>query len=338
MTAGPKNIEQLNEMASRPTEEVIESLKSVDSDVLVVGAGGKMGFHLSRMLQRGLEANQSKHRVIAVSRFGTPAATKLFDEHEIETISVDLTKANSIAGLPDSTNVFFLAGVKFGTSDRPELLHQMNVELPTQIAQRFSDARIVALSTGCVYGFTTPQSGGSVESDRLEPPGQYAKSCLGRETAFMESGVKVSLIRLNYSVDLRYGVLVDIASKVLQEQPVDVSTGFANVIWQGDANVYIIQALNRATTPAFVVNVTGAETLSVREMANRFGKLFGKPVSIVGTENPTAWLSNASQAHKLWGRPTVHEDQLIEWVAQWLLNDGETLNKPTHFEVRDGRY
>ncbi len=338
MMNGPQDIIQLHELASRPTDGVIESLKSVDSDVLVIGAGGKMGFHLSRMLQRGLTALHSNHRVIAVSRFGATDATELFDQHGIETIRTDLTDTASIASLPESANVFYLAGVKFGTGDQPELLHQMNVELPARISERFADARIVALSTGCVYEFSTPESGGSVESDPLAPPGQYAISCLGREHAFAQSGAKTSLIRLNYSVDLRYGVLVDIAQKVLQDLPVDVTTGYANVIWQGDANAYIIQAINRAAAPPFVVNVTGANILSVRKLATQFGELFGKQIVITGTESPSAWLSNASLSHSLWGRPTVEENQLIEWAANWLLKGGETLNKPTHFETRDGKY
>ncbi len=336
--SGPKNIFELDELASRPTQHVIDSLRAVDSNVLVIGAGGKMGFHLSRMLHRGLAGLRSKHRVIAISRFGSVGATRLFDELGIETIPIDLTSGGTVESLPDAKNVFFLAGAKFGTSGTPGLLQQMNVELPARVARRYSDSRIVALSTGCVYSFTRPAGGGSVESDEMNPPGEYASSCHGREQAFARSGAHTSLIRLNYSVDLRYGVLVDLAQKVLLGQPVDVTTGFANVIWQGDANAYIIQALPFAASPPFAINVTGKAILNIREVAQRFAHRFGKEVAIVGVEKETAWLNNAKKSHELWGLPSVSEDELIEWVADWLLNNGETLNKATHFEVRDGKY
>jgi len=335
---GPGNLAELNEMASRPTEAVCKVLRGITSDILVIGAGGKMGFHLSLMLQRALELVDSPHRVVAVSRFGSSTAKKDFESNGIRIISVDLTSLDATGKLPDSENVFFLAGVKFGTSGNPGLLQQMNVEVPQRVAHRFSGSRIVALSTGCVYPFVTPESGGSVETDRVNPPGEYAMSCAGRERAFSESGARTSLIRLNYSVDLRYGVLVDIAQKVLAGSIVDLTTGYANVIWQGDANAYIIQALACAASPPFVINVTGARTLRVRDAAIRFGELFDREVKLVGTENESAWLSNASRSHELWGPPQVDENRLMEWVADWLLAGGTTLNKPTHFEVRDGKY
>ena len=335
---GPQNIAELHELTSRPTAGVIDSLRSVDSDILVIGAGGKMGYHLSRMLFRGLAELKSKHRVIAVSRFGAQGATNLFDESGIETLAIDLTREGAVENLPDSKNVFYLAGAKFGTGNNPGLLQQMNVDLPAHVARRYVESRIVALSTGCVYSFVTPASGGSVETDVLNPPGDYAISCVGRENVFTIAAGRTSLIRLNYSVDLRYGVLVDIAQKVLLGKPVDVTTGYANVIWQGDANAYIIQSLSHATSPPFAINVTGSAILSIREVASRFGELFGKEVTIVGAEAETAWLNNAGKSHALWGPPRVSESELIEWVAEWLHHDGETLNKATHFEVRDGKY
>ena len=231
-----------------------------------------------------------------------------------------------------------MAGVKFGTSSSPELLQQINVELPAEIAKRFHGSKIVALSTGCVYPFVSIDSGGSKETDEPDPPGQYAQSCLGREQAFAEFGERVCLIRLNYAVDLRYGVLVDIAKKILDNQPIDLSTGYANVIWQGDANSYIIRSLTTASSPPFVLNVTGSETLRIRDVAERFGRIFQKPVTLLGSEASTAWLSNASLCHDLFGPPSVTENVLIEWVANWLASGGKTLNKPTHFEVRDGTF
>ncbi len=334
----PANLDELDEWASRPTPAVVEVLSKVDSHVLVIGAGGKMGFHLSRMIQRALESARSDFQVIAISRFGSPTATAPFDKQGIQTLSTDLTEDGSVQDLPDSKNIFFLAGMKFGTNNQPALLHQMNVELPRRIANHFPNSRIVALSTGCVYPFTTPDSGGATENDPVGGQGQYAVSCQGRENAFANSTTPTSLIRLNYSVDLRYGVLVDIAQKVLHEIPVDVTTGYANVIWQGDANAYIIQALPKAASPPFIVNVTGAATLRIREVATRFGELFEIRAIFEGTESGTAWLSNPTLSHKLWGPPSVDEQQLIEWVAAWLQQGGPTLDKPTHFEVRDGNY
>ena len=334
----PGDINELHEMASRPSEAVMKTLRDIESDILVLGAGGKMGFHLTRMIQRALVKVKSDFSVIAVSRFKSQPTIELFEQHGITTIAADLTDDLALAELPNAQNIFFLAGMKFGTSERLDLLHQMNVELPRRVAARFSSARIVALSTGCVYPFVESESGGSVESDLLDPPGDYAKSCVGREQAFVESVARSSLIRLNYSVDLRYGVLVDIANKVISGRSVDLSTGYFNVIWQGDANTYIICALERASSPPFVVNVTGPRTLRVRDVALRFGKLFGKQVDFVGSEKETAWLNNARLCHELWGPPRIPEDELIEWVAEWLLKGGPTLDKLTHFEVRDGNY
>ena len=344
MVKVPTDISELHELASLPGEGVLQALQEIDSDVLVIGAGGKMGFHLSMMLQRGLHQIRSKFRVIAISRFSGPQAMDPFHHQGIETIASDLTSQQAVESLPDSNAIFYLAGVKFGTSDNSQLLHQVNVELPGRIAERYLESRIVALSTGCVYPFVTPASGGSIETDAdvqgdaIDPPGEYAISCVGRERAFAGSGALTSLIRLNYSVDLRYGVLVDLARKVLREEPIDVTTGFVNVIWQGDANAYIIRALSHAATPPFVVNVTGAQILRVHDVALRFAELFGKEAILSGKENETAWLSNSAKSHDLWGVPTVSEDELIEWVAAWLLRGGPILDKPTHFEIRDGRY
>ena len=336
----PASLDELHELASRPDENVIELARSIDSDVLVLGAGGKMGFHLCRMLQRALESAGSQFKVIAVSRFSAAGATELFDECGIATMAKDLTDRTAIDGLPEVKNVFFLAGVKFGTNDDPDLLQQMNVELPRCVSRRFSnpDIRIVALSTGCVYPFVSPESGGSVETDNLNPPGQYAQSCVGREMAFCDTDAQVSLVRLNYSVDLRYGVLVDLAQQVLAEQPIDLSTGHVNVIWQGDAINHIVRSLEQAAHPPFLINVTGAKILSVRKVAEQFATIFDKEVEFVGSEQDRCWLNNASKSHRLWGEPNIDERTLNEWVADWVSNDRPTLGKPTQFQVRSGKY
>ncbi|MCB1087834.1 MAG: NAD(P)-dependent oxidoreductase, partial [Verrucomicrobiae bacterium] len=222
------------------------------------------------------------------------------------------------------------------------MLERFNVEMPRRVAERYPDSRLVALSTGCVYPFVPPASGGSKETDGTDPVGDYAISCLGRETAFCEAadrrGTMSALIRLNYAIDLRYGVLVDIAQKVLAGVPIDVTMGHVNVIWQGDALAHTVQALTRVSAPPFILNVTGSGILEVRDLANRFGERLGKEVEITGTEAETAWLNDASLSHQLFGQPRVSVDEMIDWIATWLEAGGGTLGKPTHFETRDGNY
>lgn len=297
-----------------------------------------MGFHLSLMLQRAAKALGRQEPIMTVSRFGSAAARDQFADAGFEVLSADLSQPEVVAALPAVENVFFLAGVKFGTAHDSALLERMNVTLPRLVAGHCRNSRIVALSTGCVYAFTTPGSGGSTEADPTDPPGDYAKSCLGREAAFRETGARTSLIRLNYAVELRYGVLVDLAQTVLAGRPVDLATGYVNVIWQGDALAHTVQALPIAESPPHVFNVTGPGVLRVRDLAEAFGQRLGKPVSFQGVEAPTAWLSNASHTHRLFGPPRVSVEQMIDWIAGWLERGGETLGKPTHFENRDGSY
>ena len=330
----PTTVGELHRAASEPTPAALASIQACPGDILVLGAGGKMGLHLSLMLKRCLDELGRGDRLVAVSRWGDQAARSEFEAFGVSTSSCDLTSADDLANLPDAPNIFYLAGVKFGTADNPDLLHTLNVAMPQLVAARFHQSAIVALSTGCVYSFVTPESGGSNEGDPTDPPGEYAQSCCGRERAFAESGARCSLIRLNYSVDLRYGVLVDIAQRLRAGQPIDLSTGFVNVIWQGDATAYIVAALTKVSAPPFVLNVTGSEVLGVREIAEQ---LSADP-HFVGEPAKTAWLNDASLCHSLFGRPRVGESELIRHVSEWLDQDGETLDKPTHFEVRDGSY
>lgn len=310
--------------------------------IAVLGAGGKMGFHVSRMLQQTLRKLGRPETVTAVSRFGQPHAHRRFETAGIQTIAADLCDPAAVRELPDFETLFFLAGVKFGTGDRPDLLRQFNSEMPGLVADRFRESKIVALSSGCVYSFTTPESGGSTEDDETNPPGAYAESCQAREAAFASAarkfGTRIALLRLNYSIDLRYGVLVDIAQQVLSQQPISLCMPCVNVIWQGDAIAHTVQALAHCSTAPFVVNVTGAETLRVRDIATRFAGLFETDVSFQDDEQPTAWLSNASKAHALFGFPKVSPDQMIDWTADWLRRGQPVMNKPTRFQVRDGRY
>ncbi len=340
----PQSVEELDRLASEPDRGVVEALERCDGDLLVAGAGGKMGYHLAAMLRRGLDVLGSGRQVIAVSRFGDAAARAPFEAAGIGTVSADLADPAAVERLPGAGAVFFLAGKKFGTTGSPDELRLYNEEMPALVAERFADSRIVALSTGCVYPFVAPESGGSTEEDEPGPVGDYALSCLGREQAFLEAsarhGTPLSLIRLNYSVDLRYGVLVDLAAKVLAGEPVDVTMGFFNCIWQGDAVAHTVRALGLAgpAPGACILNVTGPRILSVREVAESLGEKLNLVVEVSGAEAETAWLSDASKSHRLFGPPRIPEETLIDWVAEWVGHGRPLLGKPTHFEVRDGKY
>jgi hypothetical protein len=294
------------------------------------------------MLQRSLDELGRRDGVTAVSRFSSPESRLPFDRCGVSVVAADLSDAGQLANVPAAENVFYLAGIKFGTSGSAELLKRMNVTMPAMVASRFCDSRIVALSTGCVYSFTTPASGGSTEKSPTGPPGDYARSCLDREQAFIAGsrarGTKCALVRLNYSNELRYGVLVDIAQQVIAGEAIDVATGYVNVIWQGDAIAQIIQCLPLADAPPLIINVTGSETLRVREIAERFGERIGRTASFCGSEAETCWLSNNALARKRFGEPRISEDCMIDWIADWLIRGGETLSKPTHFQNRDGNY
>lgn len=338
----PCSPEQVDEFLSQPSEAVIASLAQFPGPVHVLGAGGKMGLHLSIMLRRALDARGRRDAVTAVSRFRTLRDRAAFEERGIATHACDLTDAAAMAALPEAPTIFFLAGVKFGTASAPELLRTFNVEMPRLVAQRFRRSRIVAFSSGCVYPFVSKESGGATEVTPPAPVGDYAASCLAREEAFAEvsraHGTPVALLRLNYSVELRYGLLVDIAEKVLRGDPVDVTTGYFNVIWQRDAVEHAIRSLEVAGSPAVPINITGPRTLSVRAIALRFGELLQRPVRITGTEAETAWLNNAAWSHLRFGPPATSLDDMLVWVAEWLRHGGETWGKPTGFEERSGKF
>ncbi|MBI5397204.1 MAG: NAD(P)-dependent oxidoreductase [Verrucomicrobia bacterium] len=334
--------EDLEERLSRPTDGVLETLRALDGDVLVLGAGGKMGPTLARMAGRAVETLGQRRRVCAVSRFSSAATADELRRQGVHPISCDLTDRDAVSRLPDAPNIIFMAGQKFGTSDRPELTWVMNTLVPAVVAQRFPTSRIVVFSTGCVYPLTPTDGTGSREDDVLDPPGEYANSCVGRERVFThfskQNGTPALLFRLNYAIDLRYGVLLDVAQKVAQGAPVDVTMGWANVIWQGDANARAIQCLAHTATPPRALNVTGREKISVRALAERFGQLLQRKPVIVGQEAPTAWLSDALRSFELFGPVTVTLDEMIEAVAHWVKRGGATLGKPTHFESRNGQF
>lgn len=337
-----ENEQQLDELLSRPTPKVVELFKTLEGDIIFLGIAGKIGPSIARMAKRACDEAGNFKRIIGVSRFSNEQEKKHIESFGIETIRGDLLDPDFVKNLPKVKNVIFLAGMKFGAEGNLSLTWAMNAYVPALVAEHFKDSEIVAFSTGCVYPLVPVESGGSRETDRPDAIGEYAQSCLGRERMFEHGSIKygtpVSLIRLNYSVEMRYGVLVDVALKVKNNQVVDLSMGYFNVIWQGDMNAMSLLSLSQCTSPANIINITGPETLSVRQVAIEFGKLFGKTPKFSGEEAPTALLNNAGFSHQLFDKPAVHPEQIIKWTAYWLEHENRLLNKQTHFEVRDGKY
>lgn len=319
-------------------------MADLSGDLLVLGAGGKLGFGLCRLARRSLDsAGKTSTRVIAVSRFGQSAATRPFEAAGIETVSADLMADGTLERLPETSSLLYLVGMKFGSSRDMPSTWALNTFLPGLVVRRFARSRIVALSTGNVYPLVDVRSGGASEADPPAPVGEYALSCLGRERILayysQTNGTPVSVVRLNYAVDLRYGVLVDIAQRVASREPIDLGMGTVNVIWQGDANTAILGAFGLCSSPPYVVNVTGPETLSVRWLAHRFAELLEvEPPHFVGEEGTTALLSNTHQQQRQFGYPRVPSGLLIDWVADWLRRGGRLLDKPTGFQSRDGQF
>lgn len=337
-----ENEEQLEEMISRPGDEVIELFSRLDGDIIFLGVAGKIGPSLALMARRACDKAGVKKKIIGVSLFENKEQQERLEKNGISTIHGDLLDTGFLSGLPKDRNVFYLAGMKFGAVENLSLTWAINTYLPALVADNFRQSRIVAFSTGCVYPLVPVESGGSRESDAPDPVGEYAQSCLGRERMFEYGSIRnkteVALIRLNYSVEMRYGVLLDIAIKVKNNQPVDLSMGYFNVIWQGDLNDFVLRSLEHVKSPVKVINITGPEILRVREVAEEFGQLFGVRPAFVNKEAPTALLNNSSHAFELLGRPKTPVKQVIKWIAGWLAEGKDILGKPTHFEVRNGKY
>jgi nucleoside-diphosphate-sugar epimerase len=337
---GPRDEEELELALSAPTAAAVDALRACPGDVVVLGAAGKMGPSLARMLRRASESDG--RRVIAVSRFGAAAARERLEQWGVETVACDLADRAAVARLPDAPNVVYMAGQKFGTRDAPATTWGMNTVVPAICAERYARSRVVAFSTGNVYALTPPARGGSREGDAPAPVGEYAASCLGRERVLEYCSARhrtpVAIVRLNYANDLRYGVLTDLALKVWRGEPVDVTMGYVNVIWQGDANALAIACLPRAASPPFVVNVAGPELLPVRALAHALGRLLDREPVIAGAEAPDALLSNAERMTATLGAPAVPAAWLVRWTADWVRAGGPLLGKPTKFEARDGRF
>jgi nucleoside-diphosphate-sugar epimerase len=334
--------EQLNDVMSQPPESLVQLMKKLEGDIMILGIGGKMGTTLGYEAVLAIKQAGVKKRVFGVSRFSEAAAREKLEKLGVQTIPCDLLERDAVAKLPQVANVVFMAGRKFGTSDSEAITWAMNTVVPSNVAQHFAKSRIVAFSSGNVYGDVPIFSGGATEDMAPNPCGEYAQSVLGRERVFayycQKNKTPTALIRLNYAIDLRYGVLYEIAKQVFAGAPVDLTSGQANVIWQGDANSQALLALDHCAVPANIINCTGPETVSIRYAASEFGRLFNKPVEFRGAEKSIVLLNNAAKAARLFGYPSVTLRQMIEWTAEWVKLGGKTLNKPTHFEVRDGKF
>lgn len=337
-----KTVEALETFMTQPSTELIEDLKSIDGDILILGAGGKMGPTLAKMTKNAIDDGKLNKKVIAVSRFSSDSQRSDLEQHGVETIAVDLLNDEDLQTLPDVKNIIFMAGNKFGTAGNEHFTWIMNAYLPGRIAEKFKDSRIVAFSSGNIYPLVNVSSEDCSEEVAPHPIGEYAQSCLGRERVLTnfshQNGTKMLIFRLNYAIDLRYGVLLEIAQHVYSNKPIDLTMGSVNVIWQGDANEYAIRSLRHCDSPPKILNVTGPETLSVRWLAEQFANRFDKEALFTGEEQPTALLNNASQAHKLFGYPSVSIQKMIDMIADWVKSGGEVSDKPTHFQEREGAF
>lgn len=338
----PATTAALDDALSLPNEHANRAMQQLDGDLIILGVGGKMGPTLARMAKRASDDAGSKRKVIGVSRFSSPKTREQLEAWGIETVACDLLDQAALAELPDAPNIVCMTGLKFGASANPSLAWAMNCYLPALVSQRYRDSRIAAFSSGNVYGTIHVDTGGSIETDPLDPIGEYAITVLGRERMFdyfsRELNVSTALLRLNYATELRYGVLVDLAQKVLAEEPIDLSMSYANVIWQGEANAMALASLLHTESPARVFNIAGSEMLRVQDVCERLGELMGKPVQFTGEESPNALLNNASASYDALGHPVVSAEQMIRWTADWVARGGDSLAKPTHFDSRDGRF
>ncbi|WP_029902560.1 NAD(P)-dependent oxidoreductase [Prevotella sp. 10(H)] len=338
----PRNEQELNNMISQPSEQLVDFMRSLSGDISILGANGKIGLSLSLMAKRAIEMANVEKKVYAISRFSSEEGRQLLEGHGISTIACDLNDREQVKALPKTENVIFMAGRKFGTEGSEPYTWAMNVLMPAVCAEHYKDSRIVAFSTGCVYPLVSKDTGGSVETDHPEPIGEYSQSCLGRERVFeyysLINKTPVLLFRLNYSTDLRYGVLCDIAKKIWNDEPVVTDCAYFNISWQGDVNNYTLLSLGQCASPASYLNITGPEILSVAEAAKEMAAIMGKKAIIECTATDKSYLNNADKSFRLFGKPLVTAKELIRMQAEWIMQGGKELNIPTHFEVGDGKF
>lgn len=332
----------LEQRMLEPSPALIDDVSRIKGDILLLGVAGKMGPTMAHVARKAVDAAGSGQRVIGVSRFSNQTSRNELENVGVETIAANLLDDRELANLPDAPNVIYLAGHKFGTTGNEAYTWAMNTYLPGRVAERYRNSNIVAFSSGNVLPFMPVTSGGASEDVAPEPLGEYAQSCLGRERIFeyfsKKNDTPMLIYRLNYAVDFRYGVVLEVAKSVLAGRPIDLRTENVNVIWQGDANEIAIRSLLHCTSPAKILNVTGPETLSIRWIAKQFGLLLGKEPQFANEPQSTALLNNASESHRLFGYPRVTIREIIELTARWLLGGGEQLDKPTHFQERAGKF
>ncbi|TLS37223.1 NAD-dependent epimerase/dehydratase family protein [Pseudalkalibacillus caeni] len=337
-----ETIEELELKMCEPSDRLIEDLSKLNGDILILGVGGKMGPTLAKLARNAASKGNLNKRVIGVSRFTKGLLRDELENSGIETIAADLLEEQQLKALPEIENVIYMVGNKFGTTGNEHFTWAMNAYLPGRVAEKYRDSRIVSFSTGNVYPHTRVGSGGASEETPTGPVGEYAQSSLGRERVFTyfshKYGTPQLHFRLNYAIDMRYGVLLEVAKSVKAGEAIDLNMGHANVIWQGDANEIALRSLLHCSSPPTILNVTGPETLSIRWLAERFGEKFGVEPVFEGVEQDTALLSNASKAHETFGYPKVTIREMIDWTSDWVNKGGEVLNKPTHFQERKGNF
>jgi dTDP-4-dehydrorhamnose reductase len=336
------DIKSLYKELLQPSPVLISDIAKIDGDILILGVGGKMGPSLARLAKQSIDLAATNKKIIGVSRFSEPGLQEELERFGIETYAADLLNEDQLQSLPDARNVIFLAGTKFGTTGMESYTWAMNTYLPGRVAEKYKNSRIVVFSTGNVYPLTPVLSGGATEKQPTDPLGEYAQSCLGRERIFQYFSAKnntaLFIYRLNYANDLSYGVLLDIAKAVKEQKPIDLRMGHVNIIWQGDANEMALRALLHCSVPSLIVNIAGSETVSIRRMAEEFGRKFGQQPTFLHEEQNTALLSNASEAYRLFGYPKVLLNQMMDLLVEWINQDGKILNKPTHFQERQGQF
>jgi nucleoside-diphosphate-sugar epimerase len=334
-----RDVEHLEDVMTAPSQALATELASLSGDIIILGVGGKIGPTLARLAKRAAP----EKRVVGVARFSERGLREKLTGWGIDCVEADLLDRAQIEALPKLPNVVFMAGRKFGSSDNEDLTWAMNAHVPALVAEAFARSRIVAYSTGCVYPYVNIHHGGATESTpAAPPPGAYANSCVAREAMFhyfsRTRGTPGRIIRLNYAIDMRYGVLHDIAQRVFKGETLNLGMGHVNVVWQGDANAMVLRALYHATSPTSPINVSGPETISVRWLAHAFGERFGKTPSLAGVESPDGWLINTTQAMRLFGYPSVPLARMIDWQADWIARGMPSLGKDTHFDTRDGTF
>jgi nucleoside-diphosphate-sugar epimerase len=337
-----QNLQSTYHKLLQPSADLVADIGKLEGDILILGVGGKMGPALAKLAKQAIDKAGIATNVIGVSRFSETGLEEELNQAGIKTIKADLLQDDQLQALPDVPNVLYLAGTKFGTVGNESFTWAMNAYLPGRVAHKFRHSRIVVFSTGNVYPLTPTVLGGATEDTLPEPVGEYAASCLGRERLFQyfssKNNTPILIYRLNYANDITYGVLLEIAKSVRSGKPIDLSMGSVNVIWQGDANEVAIRALNHCSVPAKILNVTGPETISVRWLAEQFGKMFEQAPVFTNEEQPTALLSNAAQSFRLFGYPKTPLKQIMELLVEYINQGGKTINKETHFQERTGRF